>query len=101
MALNRPSSRKCSSCGKTLSNVHPAAPQESAAGRASDEAGELCARCRIIQTLECALTPERAMIPEEQCPRCLATKVLRTPGPEREEVLICAHCDHIWSRARS
>jgi uncharacterized C2H2 Zn-finger protein len=38
--------------------------------------------------------------PSDDCPRCCCTRVLRTQAVNEagEEILLCPHCDHIWSR---
>jgi len=46
-------------------------------------------------------TLQRDLAPLDDCPRCHATKIVKTPGRAREEILVCPDCDHIWSRIRS
>jgi hypothetical protein len=76
----------CSSCGAALTeNVSRATANGSPL-----LARALCTKCRVVQALQ------RDMVPLDECPRCQSTNVLRTPGPEREEILVCPDCDYIW-----
>jgi hypothetical protein len=94
MSSNR-RSRTCSSCGTLLSpNAAPGLAVHNA-GNSTSPVDNLCVACRLKESVR------RGMIPSEECPRCHSTKVLRAPGGVREEILVCPHCDHIWSRSRS
>jgi ribosomal protein S27AE len=79
---NRP--RTCARCGDVATSA-----TETASGR------YVCGTCRLIQSLQ------QDIAPADECPRCRATKVLRTPSGKRDEILVCAHCDHIWSRVQA
>jgi predicted RNA-binding Zn-ribbon protein involved in translation (DUF1610 family) len=83
---------RCSSCGVALQEGAQAALN---AGTTYDFAdSQLCDACQLLRALQ------RDLAPVDECPRCRATKVLRTPGRAREEILVCPHCDHIWARVR-
>lgn len=88
--------RKCSFCGATLdaSDERDEAVETASATNRRWVDGALCAMCRILRSLQ------RDLPPTDECPRCRATKVLRTSSRASEEVLVCGHCDHIWSRVQ-
>jgi DNA-directed RNA polymerase subunit M/transcription elongation factor TFIIS len=91
MVLKR-ESRKCLSCGATLptTTINRNRTQDAV----TDPLSELCSLCQITRA------SMRDMMPTDECPRCHATKVLPTSSRTREQILVCAHCDHIWSRIR-
>jgi hypothetical protein len=85
---------RCCSCGATLGPSLSLLKRRTLAAAAAIE-GVRCPSCAAARSSGTA-RPSR-----DACPRCDATRVLRTTDGSSRNVLFCPHCDNVWSPVES